>query len=384
MEHSNMNMEDVLARLAELDTEVREMQDIESVEKATEEKKALLERKAELEDLETRKAAAAALQAETVEPTKIIEERKEESKMVQVEMRDSLEYGKAFVKAIVSGDDTEARALLTDNVSGSIPVPTLLDNEIRNAWEENKLLGLAKQTAYPGNVKVGFEYSATGASIHVEGTSAPEEEQLVLGTVELKAETIKKWITVSDEAIEGTTIDTLGYIYKEIAQKIAEKAEEILINKIVASPAVSTTTAVGVPAVDVDTLAEDTIIMALAELSGKARNITLAMNRRTYAALKAVAAKAKYNVDVFDGMANNVVFTDQLKAFSAAAAGETYIIAGDFGYGAQVNKPSGNDMKVIVDEKSLAEKDLVKVVGKMYAGIGVVAPGAFVKVKKAD
>lgn len=384
MEHSNMNMEDVLARLAELDTEVREMQDIESVEKATEEKKALLERKAELEDLETRKAAAAALQAETVEPTKIIEERKEESKMVQVEMRDSLEYGKAFVKAIVSGDDTEARALLTDNVSGSIPVPTLLDNEIRNAWEENKLLGLAKHTAYPGNVKVGFEYSATGASIHVEGTSAPEEEQLVLGTVELKAETIKKWITVSDEAIEGTTIDTLGYIYKEIAQKIAEKAEEILINKIVASPAVSTTTAVGVPAVDVDTLAEDTIIMALAELSSKARNITLAMNRRTYAALKAVAAKAKYNVDVFDGMANNVVFTDQLKAFSAAAAGETYIIAGDFGYGAQVNKPSGNDMKVIVDEKSLAEKDLVKVVGKMYAGIGVVAPGAFVKVKKAD
>ena len=47
--------------------------------------------KAELEDLETRKAAAAALQAGTVEPTKIIEERKEESKMVQVEMRDSLE-----------------------------------------------------------------------------------------------------------------------------------------------------------------------------------------------------------------------------------------------------------------------------------------------------
>ena len=40
MEHSNMNMEDVLARLAELDTEVREMQDIASVEKATEEKKA--------------------------------------------------------------------------------------------------------------------------------------------------------------------------------------------------------------------------------------------------------------------------------------------------------------------------------------------------------
>lgn len=379
-----MNMEDVLARLAELDTEVREMQDIESVEKATEEKKALLERKAELEDLETRKSVAMALQNEEVAPTKIIEERKEESKMAQVELRDSLEYGKAFVKAIISGDETEARALLTENVSGTIPIPTLLDNEIRNAWEENQLLSLVKTTAYPGNVKVGFEYSATGAVVHVEGTAAPEEEVLELGTVELKAETIKKWITVSDEAIDGTTIDTLGYLYKEIAQKIAEKAEEILIDKIVNSPAVSTKTAPAVPAVDVDTLAEDTLIMALAELSGKARNITLAMNRRTYAALKAVAAKAKYNVDVFDGMADKVVFTDHLKAFSAASAGDTYIIAGDFGYGAQRNMPGGNEMKIIVDDKSLAEKDLVKVVGKMYAGIGVVAPNAFVKVKKAD
>lgn len=384
MELSNMTLNDVLERLTQLDTEVREMQDVEAVEKATEEKKALLERKAELENIEERKAQALALQNEEVAPTKVIEERKEETKMQNVELRDSLEYGKAFVKAIINGDDTEARALLTENVTGTIPVPTLLDNEIRNAWEENKLLSLVKHTAYPGNVKVGFEYSATGAVIHVEGTSAPEEEVLELGTVELKAETIKKWITVSDEAIDGTTIDTLGYIYKEIAQKIAEKAEEILIDKIVNSPSVSTKTAVGVTAVDVDTLAEDTLIMALAELSGKARNITLAMNRRTYAALKAVAAKAKYNVDVFDGMADRVVFTDHLKAFSAASAGDTYIIAGDFGYGAQVNMPSGNDMKIIVDEKSLAEKDLVKIVGKMYAGIGVVAPGAFVKIKKAD
>jgi len=384
MDFSNMTLEEVTARLAQLDEEVRAMQDAEAVEKATEEKKALLERKAELDAIETRKAQALALQNEDVAPAKVVETRKDETKMAQVELRDSLEYGKAFVKAIVSGDDKEARALLTDNVSGTIPVPTLLDTEIRNAWEENKLLSLVKHTAYSGNVKVGFEYSATGAVVHVEGTAAPEEEVLELGTVELKAETIKKWITVSDEAIDGTTIDTLGYIYKEIAQKIAEKAEEILIDKIVNSPAVSTKTAVGVPAVDVDTLAEDTLIMALAELSGKARNITLAMNRRTYAALKAVAAKAKYNVDVFDGMADKVVFSDKLPAFSAASAGDTYIIAGDFGYGAQVNMPSGNAMDVIVDRYSLAEKDLVKVVGKMYAGIGVVAPKAFVKIKKAD
>lgn len=382
MELSEMTLQDVIARLAELDTEVREAQDIDVVEKATEEKKALLERKAELEDLETRKAQALDIQSGAIEPDAVIEVRKEEVKMATIETRDTLEYGKAFVKAIITGDDTEARALLTDNVSGSLPVPTMLDNEIRNAWEEAQLLSLVKQTSYPGNVKVGFEYSATGAEIHVEGTDAPTEETLVLGSVELKAESIKKWITVSDEAIEGTTIDTLGYIYKEIAQKIAEKAEEILIGKIIAAPAASTQTAVGVPVVSVAALAEDTIIMALAELSGRAKDIHLAMNRRTYAALKAVGAKAKYNIDVFDGLADRVVFTDALPAFSTASASDTVIIAGDFGYGAQANRPSGNAMKITVDDKSLSEKDLVKIVGKQYVGIGVVAPKAFVKVNK--
>lgn len=375
---------DVNERLNALETEVREMTEVADVEKATEEKRQLLERKAELEALEQRKAEALSIQNGNVNNTKTIEVVEERKMEKSVEIRNTFEYGKAFAKAMLTGDETEARALLTENVSGSLPVPTMLDDEIRNAWEEAQLLSLVKQTGYPGNVKVGFEYSATGAEIHVEGTDAPAEEELVLGSVELKAESIKKWITVSDEAIEGTTVDTLGYIYKELSQKIAEKAEEILIARIIASPSTSTTTAPGVPVFVADTLAEDTVIMALAELSGKARNITLAMNRRTKASLKAIAAKAKYNVDVFDGLEDKIVYTDALPAFSVATAGQTYIIAGDFGYGAQANRPSGNDMKLTVDDKSLAEKDLVKIVGKQYAGIGVVAPKAFVKVKKAD
>ena len=45
-----MDLKMVTERLAELDLEVREMAVAEDVEKATEEKKALLERKAELVD----------------------------------------------------------------------------------------------------------------------------------------------------------------------------------------------------------------------------------------------------------------------------------------------------------------------------------------------
>lgn len=379
---NEMKMSDIEKRMAEIRTEMNaESADIEALTKEVE---AMEERKAQLiADEESRKALAnrvAEGKEGTVTMAAVGESRKDKT---DIELRDTAEYGKAFVKAIIGQDDTELRALLSTNVEGGVvPIPTILDNEIRNAWEDAQLLSLVKQTAYPGNVKVGFEYSASGAVVHVEGEDEPDEETLVLGTVELKAESIKKWITVSDEAIEGTTIDTLGYIYAELAQRIVEKAEEVLIAKINAAPASTTATAPGVPAYSVTALAVDTITMALAELSGKAKNIHLAMNRRTYAALIAAGKAANYSVDVFDGLKDKVVFTDALPAFSSATANSTVIIAGDFGYGAQANRPNGNALKITVDDKSLAEKDLVKVVGKQYVGIGVVAPKAFVKVKK--
>lgn len=93
---------------------------------------------------------------------------------------------------------------------------------------------------------------------------------------------------------------------------------------------------------------------------------------------------ANYNVDVFDGLKDKIVHTDALPAFSEADDDDTVIIIGDFGYGAQVNRPNGNELTIKLDDTSLAEKDLVKVVGRQYAGIGVVAPKAFVKINKVE
>lgn len=382
MELSEMTLMDVEERLSALEIEVREMTEVADVEKATEEKKALLERKAELKDIEERTAVAEALNNGEIKPDVVVEERQEEKKMTDLEIRGSVEYGQAFVNFIKTGKDEEVRSLLSTNTTGSVPVPTFLESEIKNAWEECKIASLCKQTSYKGNVKVGFEVSATGAVVHVEGTDAPEEETLVWGSVELKAENIKKWITVSDEAIEGTTVDTLGEIYKEVAQRIVEKAEAIIIGKIVASPATTSTTACGVPVATATAIAADTIVAAEALLSGKAKNLYIAMNRQTYAAFVAVAMAANYAVDVFDGLKEKIVFTDALPAFSAASSDDTYAIIGDFGYGFQINKPNGNEITLKMDDISLAEKDLVKVVGRQFAGMGVVAPKAFVKIVK--
>lgn len=329
---------------------------------------------------ELRKAVAEGEIGNTIKP--VIEERKEVKTMNIVELRNSAEYGKAYLKAI-KGDDSEIRSLLSDNaVGGQIPVPTMLETEIKNAWENYGVMSLVKKSYFAGNVKVGFELTATGAVVHAEGAAAPEEEVLTIGVVELKAENIKKWITVSDEAIEGTTVDTIGYLYKEIAQKIVEKAEEIMIGKITAAPTASNATAPAVAELGGHTLAIDTIVTALAMLSAQARDIHILMNRQTYAAVKATSLNNKWGADPFDGLKDRVVFTDKLKAYSAATSGDTYMIAGDFAYGAQANFPNGNDITIKVDDLSLSEKDLVKVVGRQYVGMAVVAPNAFVRVTK--
>ena len=340
----------------------------------------------EAKNIEARNAAEAALRT-AVTPAVIAEiknGKKEERKvMTDIEIRGSNEYAQAFLTALKTGDETEARALLTSGVSGGqIPVPTMLENEIKTAWEEHQLMSLVKHSFFKGNVRVGFELTATGAEVHVEGTEAPDEEVITLGVIEIKAQNIKKWITVSDEALEGTTVDTMGYLYKEIAHKIVEKAEEILVGKITASPATATKTAAGVPQLTANAIAADTLVKAVALLSGKARNLHLVMNRQTYPAFVAIAMAANYAIDVFDGLKDRIVFTDKLPAFSAASVDNVYAIVGDFGYGAQANFPNGDSLTLKVDDMSLAEKDLVKIVGRQYVGMEVVADKAFVNIKK--
>lgn len=380
-----MTLAEVEARIAELDKEVRTSEDPAKVEQATEERKALNARRDELKAIEKRAKQAAELRNGAT-PDKVVEVRKETKK--EVDFRSSVEYGKAFLRGIKTGNYAECRALMTVNGttsgatdSATIPVPTFLDNEIRNAWEENQLLSLVKKTYQKGIVKCVFEVSATGASIHVEGTAAPEQEKLVLGSVELKPANIKKWITVTDEAIEGTTIDTIGYIYKELAQKIAEKAEEEIVANLIGAQETTDATHPGVPALS-QNVAVDTILVAVALLSSKAKNLNITMNRQTYPAFVKLALEAGYAIDVFDGLKDKIIFSDKYPAFSAAGTGDVYMTIGDFGYGYQANFPNGNDITIKRDDLSLAEYDLVKLVGKQYVGHGIIAPKAFVNVKK--
>ena len=367
------------ARIAEIrgiNTDGMSSEEIEALSKevdATEERKLALV-KAE----EERKALSEKVASDPVPA--IIEERKENQKMENIEIRNTKQYIDAYAEYIKTEDDKECRSLLTENVSGDVAVPELVYDIVKTAWEDEEIMSLVRHTYMKGNVKVGFEISASDAVVHTEGDGAVDEEELVLGTVTLVPASIKKWISISDEVMDMRGEEFLRYIYDELTHKIAKKAADALLAIIAASPTPSTSTAPAVPAIDVAAIAIDTIATAIGNLSDEATNPVVVMNKLTWSAFKTVQYANGFSVDPFEGL--KVVFNDSLKDFATASDGDVFAIVGDFGHGAIANFPNGDDIKFKFDDNSLAEYDLVKIIGRKYVALGVVAPNAFVNLKK--
>ena len=303
------------------------------------------------------------------------------------EIRASKEYVDAYsryLKSAIEGrpDDTECRALLTTNATaatGYVPVPTLVDDVVGHAWENENILSRVKKTGFTGNVKVAFELSADGAYIHSEGSSAPTEEALTLGIVEIKPENIKKWITISDEMMETTGEGFVRYVYEELAYQVMKKLSYEIVGKI--SGCAYTTnqsSAVGIPKVKKNP-GILTIATAAANLSDEAGDLCIIMNPLTKVAFLEAYAAGNFAVDPFQGLP--VVTSGKLPAFSAASENDCYAIVGDL-RAMQVNFPAGEGLKLINDPYSLAEKDLLKIVGRVYAGYEVTAPGRLVRLTK--
>lgn len=379
---TEMTLEQVEARKAEIKALVDgnvEGTDFEALSKEVDELEA---RKLALVE-EQRKADMQAVLAGAGTETNI-DLPQEDHKMAKTlaEVRSSAEYVEAFANYMKTEDAKECRALLTDLVQdGQVPVPTFIEDEIRTAWEKSDLLSLVKKSYMKGIVKIGFELSATGAVVHTEGAKAPDEETLTIGVVTLTPASIKKWITISDEVYSLKGEAFLRYIYDEITYQIAKKIESEIIALIEAADATASATAVGVPVLEADVITLGTVAQAIAKLSDKATNPVLVMNKSTWAAFKQVQYAGSFAVDPFEGL--RVIFNNDVTAFDEAKAGDTYVIVGDFGVGVQANFPEGEGVALKFDDISLSEADLIKIIGREYVALGLVADAALVKIAKA-
>ena len=382
MEIKDMSMEELLARKAEIGSEaVAEDANLDALEEEVRSINTEIEtrKNTEAQRAEIRKEVALG-QGEVV--TKIAEEKR--TMPTFDEVRNSKEYIDAYAEYIKTGDDTECRNILTtidaSNGSASIPVPTFVYDITKTAWEREGIIARVRKSYLKGNLKVGFEISGSDAVIHAEGAAAISEEDLIIGTVTLTPQSIKKVVQISDEVYDLRGEAFLSYIYDELTYRIAKKAADTLVAKIMACGTVSTTTSPAVPKVTATSASLGTIASAMAALSDEAANPVIMMNKLTWGKFKELQATGNYGYDPFEGLP--VLFNNTITAYDAATTGVAYAIVGDLDMGALANYPNGEGIEFKFDEMTLKKQDLIEVLGRQYVALGVVAPNAFVKVCK--
>lgn len=334
------------------------------------------------EEIESRKASEAkkaeirsAVANGAGETTKKFENMEERKTMNVNEIRNSKAYIDAFANYIKTGNDAECRALLTDNVEsplvGSVPVPVFVEGIIAEELRASKIMSRVRKIYAKGNVKVGFEVSAPIAEIHEEGSGEMQEEQLVLGIVELIPQTLKKWVSISDESLDTMSGEAyLRYIYSEIGRKIIKAEEEFVIEAILGAPATATSTAPAVPVLNVQSAGVADFINARALLSSEAEDLVIVCTPAAYAQYKALAISAGFAFDPFEGI--DVLFSDYA----------VLPIIGDLS-GVMANYPNGDEIQYKYDDRTLMTSDLVRVLGRKPVAIAVVANKYFATIKTA-
>lgn len=377
MELKEMTVEQMEERKTEIRAELEnEDADLDALETEAREINTEIENRknAEAQRVTIREAVAAG-EGEIIKTI----ETEERHIMTNAEVRNSAEYIDAFARYLKSEDDRECRALLTENVSGDVPVPDFVEGIIHTAWENDPILSRVRKTYIRGNLRTAFELSADPAYEHTEGTTAVTEESLTLGIVTLTPRMIKKWIRISDEsaAIGGETL--IRYIYDELTYQIMKKLASLVIDDIVGAPTTSDDDEIGVPAVSA-VPSVTAIPTAAAYLSEEATNIVVVMNRLTEVEFLRAQAAGNFAVDPFAGLPR--VYTSALPAYSLATEGTgVYAIVGDLS-ACQVNFPEGDGVVIKWDDLTEAEADLIKVVGRIYAAHDITGLGKLTKIVK--
>ena len=366
-----MTREEILA-LDMADLEKRSLEIAEEVKTA--ESDALDAMSEELDAIEERKAIIkaeaeekrAAMEEVLSGKGETIEEKQEERKtMDNIEIRKSAEYLDAWVENLKGRASEEQRTLLTEGADGgTIAIPQYVEDRIQTAWESNEIVRRAKKSYFKGILKVGYEDSAEGAIPHQEGTAAISEEALVVDFVELVPMTLKKMVKYSTEVLDMKGEAFVDYIVDEIEYQIAKTAGDALVkgSGSVSEPLVQIYTAAGAAMTTAD------IIGAEGLLAGDA-NPVLITTRANAAAMKAAVLSAGYGYDPFDGM--DVVYVDA--AALLTSAGTALGIVADLSAW-QFNFPNGDEVKFVFDEYTEAAADIVRVIGRVVVGMGIVAP----------
>lgn len=235
MNINEMTLEQITERLSQLDEEVRGAQAVETVTALAKEKQELLDRKAELTELETRKADAMKIQAKAVE-VRTLEVKTEERKMnfegmTPEEVRGTEEYRSAFLKGLQGKplNDMEKRAneIAVTNVAGVIPTMTqqTIFTKLR---EYAPLLTEITLLQVPGNVTFAIEATNNAAAIHAENTAVTPAAD-TMTSVTLGGFEIIKVLRISATVRAMAIAAFEGWLTDILAENIAAKIGSYIV-----------------------------------------------------------------------------------------------------------------------------------------------------------
>lgn len=382
------------------DTDKRE-ELLNDVEEMTKEADSLEEEAKELEEQRSTFKAQEERMSLAKSLTKTaIEERK--SQMENTNVLETKEYNQLYADMIRGKvDEKEVRNFLKrdDPTPGlstgttNVPIPVIMQGYVETAWYTyGKFSKLVSETFEPAILKIPVETEASGASWHTEGGDAPAEEYITLGQIILQPKMIKKWISLTDELMAMSAEDFLRYVADELVYRVILALDEAIINR-------TDMNGLGVIGIVGNSYTEtvskaisfNVINEAIANLV-TFEDLTVAMNPKTFFE-NFMGLTDQVGNPIFRVVHDNenrpqyylsgyrVEFTQALPAYNDATAGQAYAVVGNFRRGYRLNYPQGRNVITLVDPYTLATKDLVRMIGRLYVAGNVVKPKHFAELK---
>lgn len=364
----------------ELLEEVEELS--KEAEQIDEDVKELDEQKSKFEEQEERMSMVNVLSAEKVEA------RKMNTSNNNTEV---VKFAENLRSAVISGNEKEMRALLTELVEGQAPVATYVQGRVEAVWERLSILNEVSISNYKGILAVPYEVSADPAQFHKEGDPAVEEEELTIGKILLVPIMIKKLLRVSDEVLALTATEFVNYLFDEVIYQVNLLLENSIISRNAQDGVVGITNASLTKSVT-SALTFNAINAGIAELE-EVGDPVVVMNRKTFYA-NVMALTDLQERPIFQIATDNagrarhyingarVLFTNGLPAYDDASAGTAWAIVGNL-KAYKLNLPESRLPLILMDRYTEADADMNRIIGRILAAGDVVRPKSLAKLVKA-
>lgn len=305
---------------------------------------------------------------------------------------------------------TEARTITTVDTglgNGGVTIPTIVKNKIEKLFAEyGQIVSKTKKEIAVGIKTIPYEISITEADEFDEGV-ASNEIQVQFGSLLLSDKAYAGWMEITDEIRAKSPIDFINYIIDTVGMQIIKRVEKaILVNPI--TPPAQGALFQGIRGISKYTDTNFVKTISVKELSWKVLTKALSELRRDVlnlpSGLSIVTDNSTYfnNIlsetdstgkPIWDNMLNtltsgsgplktNLIFTEHLKSFENAAAGDPVMIIGNFDSYA-LGMPYSNDMNIVIDPVTKAKERKTQVIGSSLMSGGLYRPNSFVVITKA-